>query len=122
MIKRISLYLMIILYLAAGVNHFIHPGSYYPIIPDYLPYHAQINILAGIAELVLGILLIFPVTRKVAAYGIIVLLVLFVPAHIYMIQKSGCMNETMCWQARVAWVRLFPLQFVLMWWAWWHRK
>lgn len=113
---------MISLYIGAGINHFIHPQSYFPIIPDYLPLPGVINILAGIAELLLGVLLAFPVTRKMAAYGIIVLLILFIPAHIYMIQKGGRMSETINWPVWAVWVRLFPVQFVLMWWAWWHRK
>lgn len=120
--KKISLYLMVTLYVGAGLNHFIHPSSYYPIIPPYLPYHPLINILAGIAELVLGTMLIFKNTRKLAAYGIIILLILFIPAHIYMIQRNGCMGDKVCWPAWVAWVRLFPLQFILIWWAWANRK
>ena len=113
---------MVTLYVAAGINHFVHPQSYYPIIPGYLPFHPSINILSGIAELVLGILLLVPATRKAAAYGIIVLLVLFIPAHIYMIQKGGHMSETINWPVWAVWVRLFPLQFVLIWWAWLNRK
>lgn len=113
---------MIVLYIGAGINHFVHPGVYYPIIPPYLPNHSIINIVSGILEIVLGLLLIFSKTRTAAAYGIIVLLTLFIPAHIYMIVKSGCISETMCVPAWAAWLRLFPLQFVLMTWAWWHRK
>ena len=113
---------MVTLYVAAGINHFVHPQSYYPIIPDYLPFHPSINMLSGIAELVLGILLLVPATRKAAAYGIIVLLVLFIPAHIYMIQKGGCMGKEICIPLWGAWLRLFPLQFILIAWAWWDRK
>ncbi|MBC7890223.1 MAG: DoxX family membrane protein [Ferruginibacter sp.] len=122
MLKKISLVLMIVLYIGAGLNHFIHPGGYFSIIPPYLPYPHFINIVSGAIEIILGILLIFPKTRKFGALGLVVLLVLFIPAHIYMIQKGGCMSETMCWPVWAAWVRLFPLQFLLMWWAWCHRK
>ncbi len=119
--KTISLYLMIALYLGAGVNHFIHKKSYLAIIPPYFPNHAMINILAGIAELILGAMLIFKQTRTAAAYGIIVLLVFFIPVHIYMIQKNICLSEIICWPW-VAWVRLFPVQLLLIWWAWSNRK
>ncbi len=121
MIKNIALILIIILYIGAGINHFWHPLGYYSIIPPYLPDPYVINILAGISELILGILLLFPNTRKAAAYGIILMLIAFIPAHIYMIQQGGCMGPkpALCIPLWLAWVRLFPLQFILMWWAWW---
>ena len=92
MLKKFSLVLMIVLYISAGINHFIHPESYYPIIPPYFPFPALINIVSGLLELILGIGLMFAKTRNVAASGIIILLILFIPAHIYMIQKGGCMS------------------------------
>jgi uncharacterized membrane protein len=122
MIKKISLALLIILYIGAGINHFWHPQGYLTIIPPYLPAHELINILAGIAEICLGILLIFPTTRKFAAYGIVLMLIAFIPAHIYMIQIGGCAGKEICIPLWAAWFRLIPLQFILMWWAWWHRK
>jgi len=122
MLKRISLVLMIVLYISGGINHFIHPETYYPIIPNYFPFPTLVNLVSGSLEIILGIGLMFANTRKIAAYGIIILLFLFIPAHIYMIQKGGCMSETMCLPVWAAWVRLVPLQFILMYWAWWHRK
>ncbi|MEP7144608.1 MAG: MauE/DoxX family redox-associated membrane protein [Ferruginibacter sp.] len=122
MLKKTSLAGMIILYTGAGINHFIHPDTYFSIIPPYLPYHSFINIASGAIEIILGLLLLFSKTRKTAAVGIVVLLTLFIPAHIYMIQKRGCISDKICWPYWVAWVRLFPLQFILMWWAWRSRN
>jgi uncharacterized membrane protein len=122
MLKKISFVLLIILYAAAGINHFVHKGFYYPIIPPYFPNPVLINIAAGVIEIVAAVLLIFPATRKLASYLIIAMLIGFIPAHIYMIQMHGCMSEQMCIPEWAAWLRLFPLQFILMWWAWGHRK
>lgn len=124
MLRRVSFFLLILLYIGAGINHFWHPTGYYSIIPAYLPDPHLINILAGISELILGTMLIFPRTRRVAAYGIIVMLIAFIPAHVYMIQKGGCMEPkpALCISLWLAWIRLFPLQFILMWWAWANRK
>ena len=122
MFKKISLILLIILYASAGMNHFIHPTGYYSIIPPYLPNPYLINIAAGIAEIIAAILLILPNTRKFGAYLIVAMLVAFIPAHIYMIQKGGCMGAEICIPLWGAWLRLFPLQFILIVWAWWHRK
>ena len=122
MIRKIFLYLMSAIYVGAGINHFWHPDNYLLIIPPYLPWPVFLNAAAGVAEIALGILLLFPASRKLASYGVIVLLILFITVHIYMIQLGGCMGAGMCIPEWVAWVRLFPLQFMLIWWAWWMRK
>ena len=120
--KRASLIIMIVFYIIAGINHFRNPESYYRIIPDYLPDPYLINIVSAVAEIILAILLIFPSTRKIAAYAIIIMLVAFIPAHITMIQKGWCMSPGYCLPTWATWVRLFPLQFLLIWWAWSNRK
>ena len=122
MIKNISLIAMIIFYLLAGINHFLHPESYYALIPPGFPFHHLINVTSGSVEIIFGTLLIFASTRKKAAIGIIFLLILFIPAHIYMIQKGGCMSDQICIPVWAAWIRLFPLQFILIAWARWHVK
>ncbi len=120
--KKISFVLLVLLYTVAGINHFVHPNGYYSIIPPYLPHPHIINILAGVAELLAAVLLLIPQTRKIGSYFIIVMLIAFIPAHVYMIQKGGCMGAEICIPAWGAWLRLFPLQFILILWAWWHRK
>ncbi len=109
-------------YVIAGINHFVNPQFYYPLIPDYLPYHSLLNILSGFAEIILGLLLLLVTTRKLASYGIIAMLILFIPAHIHLIDMGGCIDLGLCVPIWVAWVRLVPLQLLLMYWAWWHRK
>lgn len=122
MFKKISLVLLILLYAGAGVNHFIHPAAYYTIIPPYLPNPVAINIVAGIAEIIAALLLAFPRTRAWGSYVVVAMLIAFIPAHVYMIQQGGCMGTAICMPLWGAWLRLFPLQFILITWAWWHRK
>lgn len=113
---------MVIFYIAAGINHFRNPSVYYAIIPSYFPGHEWINIISGMAEILLAVLLLFPTTKKAAAYGIVLLLIAFIPAHIYMIEKGWCISNGFCLPLWARWLRLFPLQFLLMWWAYRHRK
>ncbi len=122
MIKKISLVLLIALYATAGINHFIHQAFYYPMFPSYLPNPVLLNILAGVAEVIGALLLVFSSTRTFGIYLIIATLIAFIPVHIYMIQMGGCMSKDICIPTWAAWIRLFPLQFLLMWWAWCHRK
>ena len=115
--KKILLVVMAIFYLLAGINHFRNPEVYYSIIPDYLPWHKLINIAAGIFELMFGFMLFFPSTRKMACYGIILMLIAFIPTHIYMLGTCWTIKGT-CMPQWVLWIRLLVLQPLLMYWAW----
>ena len=117
-LKTISLLVLCSFYIVAGINHFWDPKAYYDLIPPYFPDHSLLNILSGAFEIIAGILMIIPVTRKPSAYLIIAILIAFIPAHIYLIQMKGCVSKKICVAEWIAWVRLFPLQFILMWWAW----
>lgn len=119
--KQISLFLLIALYLIGGANHFIQPNGYLKLIPPYLPFPQLLNLLAGFFELLFGLMLIFKRTRKYAVYGIILMLIAFVPAHIYMIRIAPFMLGKWLVTKTIAWIRL-PLQAVLIAWAFWHRK
>jgi uncharacterized membrane protein len=112
---------MAALYLLAGVNHFRSPGSYHSLIPPWIGHVETVNILAGIAEIVLAILLLFKPTRKWAAYGIILMLLAFIPTHIYMIQEGLGLNGSTA-PAWILWVRLLVFQPLLILWAWYNRK
>ncbi|MBC7588603.1 MAG: DoxX family protein [Chitinophagaceae bacterium] len=120
--KKISLYLFILLYLLAGINHFWHPHSYDAIIPPYLPWHELINYAAGTCEIILAIGMMFKSTRKLAAYVIIAMLVAFIPAHIYMIEKAPFAMGAIQVTPFAAWIRLLVFQPLLIAWAWWVRK
>jgi uncharacterized membrane protein len=118
MFKKISFILLPLFYIGAGINHFWHPVNYYKIIPDYLPNPVFVNLFSGALEIILGVLFLFAATRKIAVYGIIALLIAFIPAHIVMIQNGFCLSNGFCLPVWALWFRLFPLQFLLMWWAW----
>ncbi len=111
------LYLMGLLYIVAGVNHFISPRFYLKIMPPYLPQHELLVTLSGIAELALGILLLVPATRIWAAWGIILLLIAVFPANLYMAYGTP-FQEMSPW---VRWGRL-PIQLLLIWWAYRYTK
>ena len=99
----------------AGVMHFINPGFFNEIVPPWLPPNESFwTYASGVAELVIGAMLLRPSTRRAGAIAAIWLFVAVYPANLYM---------TWDWRDRpageqfVSWVRL-PLQFILIWWAW----
>jgi uncharacterized membrane protein len=58
-VKQVLFFFLIVFYLFAGYNHFATPSFYIPIIPPYLAAWAkEINIVSGIAEILLALLLI----------------------------------------------------------------
>jgi uncharacterized membrane protein len=117
LIKKIKLAVFCIFYFAAGCNHFVNPVNYLKIIPPYFPFKEFINYASGVLEISCSLLMLFSTTRKYSMYLTIALLIAFIPAHIYLIQLGGCVSKGFCFPSWVAWVRLFPFQFILIWWA-----
>jgi len=109
-------------YAFAGSYHFINPGFYSDLIPDYLAYYSFINYISGLSEIVLAIGVAIPKTRLLAVKGIIVLLVLFIPSHIYFIKIGSCVESAFCVAPWISWVRLLIIHPVLILWAWAVRK
>ncbi|NRS89440.1 putative membrane protein [Flavobacterium sp. 7E] len=107
------LYLMAFIYTLAGINHFRNPRMYQKIIPDYLSNPKLLNVISGIAEIILGIALLIPVLSNYAAWGIIALLIAVFPTHIYMYQNPKARMGLPTW---VLLLRM-PLQLVLIYWA-----
>jgi uncharacterized membrane protein len=118
MAKTLLLYTMAAFYFVAGVNHFVNPQSYIGLFPPYFkPYAVELNAAAGIAEVVLALLLVFPATRWLAGYGIIAMLVAFTPSHIYMIQKGNFPMFGFTVTPTISVVRLVIFHPLLMYWA-----
>ncbi len=118
--KKVSLVILVLFYTVAGINHFYNPVSYYRIIPHYITYPILVNILAGCFELLFAFLLLFPKTRKTAAWGIILMLIAFLPVHISMIGDAPLKLGKLMVTPLLAWIRLIVLQPLLILWAWWH--
>ena len=117
-IKTICIVIMSLFYIVAGINHFINPDWFVRIVPPILPFKAALVYVSGVFEIVLGSLLIFPKTRFIAGWGLILLLLAVYPANIYVALSNGkAMNIT----PMMAWGRL-PFQFVFIGLAYWHSR
>lgn len=121
-IKALSLYLQAGFYTLAGVNHFVNPGFYLPLIPDYLPFTDLINTLSGLVEIALGLGLIFITTRRIAALGIAAMLIAFIPSHVFFIQLGSCVDGGLCVPEWLGWARLIVIHPLLILWALVHRR
>lgn len=111
--KKLSLGCMLLLYITAGVYHFIKPELYISIMPPWLPFHLALVYISGAAEILLAVLLMFSSTRRIAAWGIVALLIAVFPANIQMLLQYLHTQHPHTW---MAFVRL-PLQLLLISWA-----
>jgi uncharacterized membrane protein len=103
-----------LLFIGAGVLHFLHPEPYLRIVPPALPAPRLLVLLSGVAEVAGGLGLLLPATRRWAAWGLLALLVAVLPANVYMVGLAGELHIP----AWALWARL-PLQPLLLWAVWW---
>lgn len=111
---RVGRAVMGVLYVGAGVAHFVLTRMYERAMPEYLPAHRELVLVSGAAEILGGVGVMVPTTRRAAAWGIVALLVAVFPANVWMAQHPERWPGVPVW---ALWARL-PLQGVLVWWAW----
>ncbi len=120
-VKLGSVALLGAFYVFGGWNHFANPDFYAPMMPPYLPAHDLLIRLSGVAEVTLGVAVLVPASRRLAAWGIIALLVAVVPANFHIAIYDLPIGEATQGAGGWNWVRI-AFQPVLMLWAWWHTR
>jgi uncharacterized membrane protein len=111
--KLIGKWIFGVLFVLAGVGHFVAPGFYMKIMPPYLPLHRELVLISGVAEILLGLLLLVSKTSWFAAWGLIALLIVVFPANIHVYQH----RESFPLLSPLAHLLRLPLQGVLILWA-----
>ena len=109
---------MVVFYVAAGINHFVRPRFYISIMPARLPYHKELVYISGACEIVFAVLLLFPATRRLAAWLIIGLLIAIFPANVQMMLNYWHQHNPLLWIT----IARLPLQILLIWWAYGFAK
>ena len=114
-LRQSGLLFLILMFLLAGINHFNNPNFYVSIMPPYLPLQAELSYIAGFFEPLGAIGLLFSQTRKIAGYGLLVLLILIFPANIHMAINPQYFPQ---YSKFTIYLRL-PLQFLFIAWVYW---
>lgn len=104
--------LLALFFIYAGIQHFIKPTFYEPFVPAFLPFKTTIIYASGILEALFGILLLIPKYAKLGATGILVLLLIFLPVHVWDVFSETPAIGTQ----KAAYIRL-PFQFLFIAWA-----
>lgn len=112
-VKLLFRWLLAIFFIAAGLNHFRDPALYESMIPPAFPRPDLLNLISGAAEVAGGIGICLAKFRRMAAWGLIVLLVAVFPANLHLAINGWPEVNIARW---VLWARL-PFQVVFIWWV-----
>ena len=107
--------LLALFFVAAGTIHFTSPAAYLAIMPPSFPWPVQLVAISGAAEILGGLGVLLPATRRLAGYGLIALLIAVFPANVEALHNGMNLggHPVPPW---VLWARL-PLQALLIWWV-----
>jgi uncharacterized membrane protein len=109
------------LFVSAATAHIVMPEWFVAYYPSYLPYPHQAVALSAIVELALAALLWVQRTRTIAWSCIALLMVAYVPVHVYVITHHATITHpAVTIPLWLAWLHL-PMQGVLVWLAWRER-
>lgn len=111
-------YLLGLLFIAAGLNHFLNTPFYVSIMPPYLPWPRALVYVSGVAEITLGGLLLFRHWMVWAAWGLLALLIAVFPANLHMATHPELYPQ---FSELGLWLRL-PLQGLLMMWVYGYTR
>jgi len=113
--RRVSRRLLAAFFIGAGVNHFVNPRFYEAIVPPSMRDEKQRVVqISGVAELVGGLGVLIPSTRRLSGIWLVALLAAIFPANLYMAREPNQFKEIPRW---ALYARL-PLQPLMMVWAW----
>ena len=118
--KALTILTMSFMYTYIGIKHFINPQYFLNITPPQIPYKLFVVYFTGLLEILGGLLLLIPKTRKIGAYMIIFLLIIVFPANIYL-YVSDIPQQLLGISKTHALIRM-PFQIPLLLLAYWHSK
>ncbi len=110
--KNVLRVLFGLVFIVAGILHFIAPDVYLRIMPPFFPAPLFWVLLSGGLELLGGVGLLLRRFRRGAAYGLALLMVAFFPVHVYMLLYPAEVGVAALAPSLLFW-RL-ALQFVLI--------
>ena len=81
-ITKVIIYVYVLFFFAAGVNHFLNPQFYDSIVPSFIPFPRFVHQFTGIIEIFVPLLFLTKY-RKEAALAMIFLLIVLYGANLY---------------------------------------
>ena len=81
-ITKLLIYVYVVFFIVAGLNHFLNPQFYDAIVPDFIPFPRLVHQITGVIEIILPLFLLTRF-RKEAALLMIIFLVILYGANLY---------------------------------------
>ena len=81
-ITKVLIYVYVIFFIGAGVNHFLNPQFYDAIVPQFIPFPRLVHQITGVLEIIIPLFLLTRF-RKEAALIMIIFLILIYGANLY---------------------------------------
>jgi len=81
-ITKLLIYVYVVFFISAGLNHFLNPQFYDAIVPDFIPFPRLVHQITGVIEIILPLFLLTRF-RKEAALLMMIFLVLVYGANLY---------------------------------------
>lgn len=83
-LRYIGLAIVFIWFFAGGIAHFTMTDFFVSIVPPWVPYAVAAVYVSGVIEVVLALFILWPKTRELAGWGLILLTLAVTPANVHM--------------------------------------
>ncbi len=107
---RMAVAFVFLWFFIGGIGHFVFTDAEMRIVPPYIPWPRGAVLASGVFELLGAVGLLWPPTRRLAAWGLFALTLAVTPAHVYMLQQPELFPAVPYW----ALVLRLPLQAALL--------
>ncbi len=118
MLKTLLLYFFALAMIAIGISHFANPDPFVRIVPAALPAKKFLVYLSGAFEILGGLGLLWPRSRRAASLGLVLLYLSVFPANLNMAIHEIQLEPGGTISPGLMWARL-PLQLVIIALVWW---
>jgi len=83
-LRYVGLAIVFLWFFGGGIGHFTSTEFFVSIVPPWVPYPLAAVYVSGVFEICLAVLILWPVSRPIAGWGLIALTVAVTPANIHM--------------------------------------
>jgi uncharacterized membrane protein len=116
--RRLALGFVFLWFFIGGIGHFTSTDFFSTIVPPWWPWPREAVLVSGVFELIGALGLIPRATRSLVGWGLLAIIVLVTPAHLYMLQRPDLFPKIPYW----ALVARLPLQLFVLFCTWWSTR